>query len=120
MSRSWSARSSAVVLVVLLSAGSASAQFTGPSVAGKEATAAEARRSPAGSYVRLEGTIVAHLRDDYYRFRDDSGHIRVEIDREAWGGQPVGPADTVRILGELDRTHAAVPFVWVKTLEVVR
>jgi uncharacterized protein (TIGR00156 family) len=105
---------------LLLSTGSASAQFTGPSVAGKEATAAEARRSPAGSYVRLEGSVVAHLRDDYDRFRDASGEIRVEIGDAVWDGQEVGPSDTVRLLGELDRTHAAVPFVWVKTLELVR
>ena len=115
----WGVRLLAVV-ALLSSAGPASAQFTGPSVAGKEATATEARRAPPGSYVRLEGAIVAHLRDDYYRFRDDSGEIRVEIGAEVWGDREVGPADTVRLLGELDRTHAAVPFVWVKTLEVVR
>jgi len=115
----WRVRLLALV-ALLLSTAPASAQFTGPSVAGKEATAAEARRSPAGSYVRLEGAIVAHLREDYYRFRDASGEIRVEIGAAVWGGRKVGPSDTVRILGELDRTHAAVPFVWVKTLELVR
>ena len=99
-----------------LLAGPAAAQFTGPSVQGQPATVAEALNSRPGRYVTLEGSIVAHLREEYYTFRDSTGDIRVEIPAEAFGGRQIGPNDTVRIMGEID-TGRSGHYVWVKSLQ---
>jgi uncharacterized protein (TIGR00156 family) len=105
-------------LTVLAVATPTLAQFTGPSVQGGAATVAEARDARLGSYHTLEGNIVSHLRDDYYMFRDSSGEMRVEIAPGRFGGQQIGPEDTVRIMGEVDRGIAGRYF-WVKSLQLV-
>jgi uncharacterized protein (TIGR00156 family) len=97
----------------------AGAQFRGPSAAGRQLAVAEAQNVRPGTYVNLEGAIVAHLREDYFQFRDPTGEIRVEIEPGLWRGREVSPADGVRILGEVDRTSAGVPNVWVKSLEIL-
>jgi uncharacterized protein (TIGR00156 family) len=86
-----------------LLAATAMAQFTGPSANPQPSTVAQAGDARVGSNVTLEGNVVGHLRDEYYTFRDASGEIRVEIDRRTWNGREVGPADKVRISGEIER-----------------
>jgi uncharacterized protein (TIGR00156 family) len=93
------------------------AQFSGPSVQGGQATVAAAMDAPPGSYHTLEGSIVSHLREDYYMFRDSTGELRVEISPGRFGGRQIGPEDTVRIMGELDRGTAG-QYLWVKSLEL--
>ncbi|MEM7076307.1 MAG: NirD/YgiW/YdeI family stress tolerance protein [Pseudomonadota bacterium] len=114
-----SRRTILVSLVPALAAGSASAQFTGPSVQGGQATVAVAQDARVGSYHTLEGNIVTHLRENYFMFRDATGEMRVEIPADRFGGQQVGPETTVRIMGEIDRTLTGRRYLWVKSLEVV-
>ena len=99
--------------------GPASAQFTGPGQSGNSMTVAAASEARTGTYITLTGQIVAHQREDYYTFRDDTGTIRVEIPSERWGGRQVGPETTIRILGEVDRTFGGVRYIWVKSLDIV-
>lgn len=94
------------------------AQFSGPSVAGRPSTVAEARDARLGSYVTLTGNIVDHLRSDYYTFRDQTGDIRVEIATSVWRGRAVGPDDKVRLLGEVDRGVGG-RYIWVKSLDLL-
>lgn len=94
------------------------AQFTGPSVTGGEATVAAAQDARLGSYHRLKGNIVSHLRESSYMFRDSTGEIRVEIAPGRFAGQQIGPDDTVRIMGEVDRGIAG-RYIWVKSLQLV-
>ncbi len=68
----------------LLLSSTAFAQFTGPSATGRISTVTEARSAPVDTYVTLTGNIVAHLREDYYTFRDQTGEVRVEIEPEVW------------------------------------
>lgn len=96
----------------------ASAQFTGPSAAGRPGTVAEARDARLGSYITLTGHVVNHQRGEYFTFRDDTGEIRVEIANNVWNGRKVGPDTKVRLLGEVDRGVAG-RYVWVKSLEVL-
>ena len=103
---------------LLLALGQASAQFIGPSVSGQGMSVAQALDARAGTYVTLTGSIVSHLREEYYLFRDKSGEIRIEVSGQVWGGRQVGPENTVRIMGECDRSVAG-PYVWVKTLSLV-
>jgi uncharacterized protein (TIGR00156 family) len=94
------------------------AQFTGPSVEGTPTSVADAQNARTGSYVTLEGNIVAHLREEYYSFADDTGEIRVEIPGGTFGGQQVGPDTRVRLMGEVDRGITG-RYIWVKSLTVL-
>ncbi|WP_375691331.1 YgiW/YdeI family stress tolerance OB fold protein [Pseudooceanicola sp. LIPI14-2-Ac024] len=106
------------MLVVGL-AGGAAAQFSGPSAGGQPATVAAAQSARLGSYVTLEGSIVSHLRGDYYLFSDGSGEIQVEIPQRTFGGQAVTPETRVRIVGEVDRRIGGQRYIWVKSLQVI-
>jgi uncharacterized protein (TIGR00156 family) len=106
-------------LVALVAATPVAAQFTGPSVSGAQVTVAQAAAARAGTYVTLVGKIVAHQREDYFTFRDASGEIRVESDSKVFRKRPVGPETNVRLLGEVD-TGRSGPYVWVKSLEILR
>jgi len=99
-----------------LLAAPAVAQFTGPSVQGQASTVADAQNTRIGRYVTLEGNIVAHLRGNYYTFRDDSGEMRVEIPADTFGGRQIGPDIRVSIMGEID-TGRGGRYVWVKSLQ---
>lgn len=92
------------------------AQFTGPSVQGQPTTVAEAQNTRAGRYVTLEGNIVAHLRSDYYTFRDATGEMRIEVPAATFGGRQIGPDTRVRIMGEVD-TGRWGRYIWVKSLQ---
>lgn len=98
---------------------SASAQFTGPTAAGREATVQQALHARVGTYVTLTGQITEHLRGEYFTFRDKSGLIRVEIPSRLWKGRPVSPQTNVRLLGEVERGRAG-PYVYIKALEIVK
>ncbi|MDR1083701.1 MAG: YgiW/YdeI family stress tolerance OB fold protein [Deltaproteobacteria bacterium] len=75
--------------------------FSGPGP--EETTVEKARQKPDDSYVILRGHIVRHLGSDKYLFRDSSGEINLDVDRDKWMGQTVTPEDTVVIHGEVDR-----------------
>lgn len=107
----------ALALLSLLTS-TATAQFTGPGASGRTSTVAQIEGSRLGSYVSVTGHVVAHQREDYYTFRDETGEIRVEIGSSVWQGRKVGPETKVRLLAEIDR-GAAGRYLWVKTLEVI-
>ncbi len=117
------ARKSAWIAVrlaaLLLLAWPAAAQFVGPTPDGNAMSVAEAREQRVDTYVLVTGSIVAHLRENYYTFRDDTGDIRVEIQDRVWAGRPVTPDNTVQILGEVDRNRAGTVYLWVKSLAIV-
>lgn len=108
----------ALVLVATLASAPALAQFTGPGAAGALMTASQAGAARAGTYVTLEGSIVAHLREDYYTFRDASGDIRVEIAGGVFAHRPISSQTRVRLLGEVDSGRSG-PYVWVKSLDIL-
>jgi uncharacterized protein (TIGR00156 family) len=94
------------------------AQFTGPGAQGTTGTVADAQDARPGSYITLEGSIVAHLREDYYRFADDTGEIRVEIPAETFAGRQVGPETRLRLRGEVDMGVRG-RYVWVESLTIL-
>lgn len=108
----------AFLAILAVTAPPASAQFTGPSARGQDMTVAAAAAARPGTYVTLGGNVVAHLRGDYFLFRDASGEIRVEIAEGVWGGRPVGADTRVRLVGEVDRGAGGAVYVWIKSLEV--
>lgn len=66
-------------------------------------TVKQALTMPDDSDVTLRGQIEKRIKKDKYQFKDESGTIIVEIDKDVWDGQTVGPNDTVTITGELDK-----------------
>jgi len=110
-------RIAAMLLLALFAAG-ASAQFTGPSAAGGPSTVQQVSQARIGSYVTVTGNIVAHQRQNFFTFRDDTGEIRVEIENAVWQNRKVAPETRVRLLAEVDRGVAG-RYLWVKSLEVV-
>jgi uncharacterized protein (TIGR00156 family) len=98
----------------------AHAQFTGLSVAGSRTTVEQARKVPVDTYVTVTGNIVAHLREDYYTFRDETGNIRVAIEPPAWRNQKVGLETRVKLFAEVDRNAVGTIYLWVESLEIVK
>ena len=95
------------------------AQFTGPSVQGRETTVAAAQDARLGQYVSVTGNVVSHLRGDYFMFSDTTGEMRVEIGGRVWQGREVGPDTLVRLMGEVDRGVGG-RYIWVKSLDIVQ
>jgi len=106
------------LVVAVAATGPAMAQFVGPDAATAGMSAAEAGTARPGTYVTLDGSIVARLREDYYIFRDGSGDIRVEIEAGVFQNRPVSLKTRVRLRGEIDTGWNGV-YVWVETLEIL-
>ena len=65
-------------------------------------TVSEARALPQNSWVTINGNIVSSLPGgNMFIFRDSSGDITIEIERNVWRGLSAGASDRVEISGEL-------------------
>ncbi|MBD5641024.1 MAG: NirD/YgiW/YdeI family stress tolerance protein [Desulfovibrio sp.] len=95
--------------------------FKGPGAQPPASTVSQARGMRDDARVTLTGNIVSQLPSDHdkYIFRDATGEITVEIDQEDFRGQNVTPANTVRIIGEVDKEFGRAPEIDVKYLEVL-
>lgn len=96
---------SASLAMALLAGTPALAQFVGPSAgaAAGPTTVREAAEANSDTDVVLTGHIIAHQRDDYFTFKDDTGTMTVEIERHAFRRQKVTPETKVRLTGEVER-----------------
>ncbi len=112
-------RNVSLTICFLLLSSASFAQFTGSSVTGRTSTVEQARNAPIDTYVTVTGNIVAHLRENYYTFRDATGEIRVEIERPVWRNRKIGPDTKVQLVAEVDQNAAGTIYLWVKSLEPV-
>lgn len=83
----------------------------------KLTTIAEAKKQPDDTFVMLEGYITGSaksLNAEEYMFKDDSGTIKIEINKNVWRNQTVTPSTKIRILGQVDHN----PFVGSTEIEV--
>lgn len=103
----------------LLLSSTSYAQFTGPSAPGQVSSVAEAQQAAIESYVTVTGNIIAHLGEDYYRFRDRTGEIRVEIEPPVWRNRKISPETKVRLVAEVDRNATGRRYLWVESLEIL-
>ncbi|GHU25752.1 hypothetical protein FACS1894172_20980 [Spirochaetia bacterium] len=98
------------LFLVVLSVSSVYGQgFTGPGAGTatgqvQTATTIQARGLPDNSLVILTGTIVQSLGHEKYTFRDSTGDITIDIDRDLWAllGISIGINDRVEIGGKID------------------
>jgi uncharacterized protein (TIGR00156 family) len=88
------------------SAGQREGGFSGPGL--EVSQAAEASKLRDDSYVILRGNVIRQLGEDKYVFRDSSGEINLDIDRDKWRGQIVSPETVVEIKGEIDKDWNSV------------
>jgi uncharacterized protein (TIGR00156 family) len=109
----------AFALLLSLIGVNAMAQFTGPSATGQQATVKLVHQARLGTYVTVTGHLVAHLRGNYFTFRDATGDIRVEIENSVWENRQIGPDIKVRLLAEVDQGFAG-RYLWVKSLQIVK
>lgn len=102
-------RQIAATTAFALCATAAVAQYTGPGKVQPRTlpvlgTVADVLRNPVDDQpVRLEGTLVRQTGQETFTFRDATGEIQVEIERDEFpNNQPVGPETRVTILGEVE------------------
>ncbi|EKE69557.1 YgiW/YdeI family stress tolerance OB fold protein [Gallaecimonas xiamenensis] len=76
--------------------------FTGPDSV-KMSTVEEAKGLRDDTAIKLTGFLVKALGDDKYEFRDDTGTLVVEIDKDLWQGREIGPEQKVELRGEVDQ-----------------
>ncbi|GHT65484.1 hypothetical protein FACS1894110_07480 [Spirochaetia bacterium] len=96
--------------LIVLSVSSVYGQgFTGPGAGTntgqvQTVTVIQAKGLPDNSLVILTGTIVQSIGREKYTFRDSTGDITVEVDRDLWTllGISIGINDRVEIRGEID------------------
>lgn len=81
--------------------------FKGSSDA-KQVTIAQAKGMKDNAWVTLQGNIAKKIGGEKYLFRDHTGNIEVEIDKDKWNGQDVSPKDLVVISGKLDKDRHGV------------
>ena len=94
------------------------AQYTGPTkgeFATVEAVLSEAKDD---AFVTLQGRLLEKVSEDKYMFADESGEIRVEIDREDFK-TPIDDTTLVEIRGEVEKDFMETPEIDVETVFAV-
>lgn len=85
------------------------AQYKGPNAIRSVTAADTASKAADNTPVVLEGTLVRHIGNDIYEFRDGSGTVRVEIDPKDFPlGTPIEATTKVRLIGEVEKDWGAV------------
>lgn len=124
MNRNHTASAAALLALLTLST-AATAQYTGPGTRDPAhqpvlRTVAEVLARPVDDqHVELTGTLVRQTGRETFQFRDASGEIQVEIDREDFpANQPVGPDTRVTLRGEVETRVLRAPEIDVERLIV--
>ncbi len=102
---------SILAIISIMTATTACAAYKGPS-AREHAnnTVREALNAKDDQEMALEGFIVNHLRKDKYTFRDKTGSIVIEIDKEDLYNIDIDDKTRVRIIGEVDKDFSETTF----------
>jgi uncharacterized protein (TIGR00156 family) len=110
---------SIMLLFVCLSANAQG--FTGPGNVGtsrqvQTVTVSQAKTLPEHTLVILTGNIIASLGHEKYTFRDSTGDVTIDIDRDLWVllGVSVAVNDRVEIRGDIDIEERRITEIDVK------
>jgi uncharacterized protein (TIGR00156 family) len=108
------------VLSVLSAAGSAQAQYVGPSATVSASTVAQILKSPVEDQkVLLRGKLTQKISHEKYLFSDGTASIRVEIDSDDFPLGIVSENTVVDIAGKVEKSLMASPEIDVKRVVVV-
>lgn len=90
----------------------------------KLTTIAEARKQADDTFVLLEGYITGSaksLNAEEFMFKDDSGTIKIEVNKNVWRNQNVTPTTKIRILGQVDHNpFAGSTEIEVRQLDIIK
>ena len=90
----------------------------------KLTTVAEAKKQPDDTFVMLEGYITGSaksLNAEEFMFKDDSGTIKIEVNKKVWRNQTVTPSTKIIILGEVDHnTVVGSVEIEVRQLDIIK
>lgn len=102
------------------------AQYTGPGNREPRPlpvlkTVAEVLSKPVDDQpVELTGALVRQTGSETFQFRDATGEIRVEIDRDDFpAGQPIGETTRVKLVGEVETHALRAPEIDVEQVSVI-
>lgn len=95
--------------------------FKGPTVGVEVTSVKQALESSDDTPVLLTGVIVGRMAGsaDKYIFRDATGEITVDIDKEVFAGRTVTPENTVKLSGKVDKDLLEPGKIDVKILEIL-
>ena len=71
----------------------------------KKATVVEALKMNDDAYVTIQGNIIKKISDDKYSFKDSTGVILVEINKDIWSGISADTKDKLEITGEVEKKN---------------
>ena len=71
-------------------------------------TVKQAEEMKDDSWITVRGSLEKQTGKEDYLFRDETGSMKVEIDRKHWNGQTISPKDRVELTGELDKDFNAI------------
>jgi uncharacterized protein (TIGR00156 family) len=116
----WKRLIAGVSTILVLGAGSAVAQYTGPGSVKPAASVAEILKNPVDDMaVVLRGKLLKKTGSDKYLFSDGTGEIVVEIEHRDFPAQPVGDATTVEIEAKVDKDFMRKPELEATRVRVV-
>ena len=69
----------------------------------KKVTIAQALKMSDDMQVTLQGNLIKKISDDKYTFKDPTGTITVEIDKDKWAGLSAETKDKLEITGEIEK-----------------
>lgn len=71
----------------------------------KTSSVAEALKMNDNSYVTVKGNITKRLSEDRYSFKDSTGSMTVEIDKDKWSGISADTKDILELSGEIEKKN---------------
>ena len=95
------------------------AQYLGPAEQVVYASVVDVLADPVDDgQVSLQGRIILHEGGEYYRFADESGDVRIELEAEDMPAFAFDDKTLVRITGEIDDELMRKPFIEVQRVEL--
>ncbi|MBX3584840.1 MAG: NirD/YgiW/YdeI family stress tolerance protein [Rhizobiaceae bacterium] len=91
----------AAAVAVAMIPGQAGAQFAGSNLPGPKHTVVQLRDARVGDRVTVTGFIKNEIRRAQYLFQDETGEIRVRIEKEIWRGRKVTTKTRIKLGGRV-------------------
>ncbi len=91
------------------------AQYTGPTTGNTTTVSEVLKNGKDDQYVRLIGVIKEQIAKDKFTFTDQTGEIRVEIDKDVFNA-PISDTTKVEIRGEIEKDFMETPEIDVETI----
>jgi uncharacterized protein (TIGR00156 family) len=98
-----------LVVAAFCAAGTASAQYVGPSGMRTTTVADVLKNARDDQQVMLQGVLQKKVGHEKYEFSDGTGTIRVEIDSKVFPREAIDEKTRIEILGEVEKDFMTSP-----------